>query len=535
MVAQLSLLGGRVLCGALYPTKASTRQAPSLPILYLSSTTKNLSTVMLDLPPALLVQIIEWVGTHEPSYQPPKNIAHVCLVNRKLNDIATPILYRNIARELPYYGIEHGRSIFYRCLSTLQTRPQHRSYIKSLQDIPQPGAASQEKSSLAVKASAIPAYHGTVPDSLIGTLADELELNSEGLRTRHAQGEDLWLTLCALLAPNVEEIKTLLRGRHALQNPVNLLLEHIAKAAIGQPIGEVHTFSKLHTLHLETVYPLRLPVKYTFPLLLLPKLEHLILGSWGGTYNGETYIYDPNDTTVFSQPWTWPLRSSPITSLSFRSPLAKGSIVCNMIRACTSLLKFECTNIASISVEGCEDWYSPIAEALQDHRHTLREIKIGEEFNPILLPSVFGWLHSLQHMSSLTTLRIPWRILMGFDGSVTLHGALPQSIEEVTIELYDIPDENLEKAFTQLHEECAIGKFPQLKRVHLLWRLETMPLTFSFDVEKVRNVYATGHVCFDITVHCSGMMSEYPKFLLRYSERCTDATNRASAPSLTAI
>jgi hypothetical protein len=112
-------------------------------------------------------------------------------------------------------------------------------------------------------------------------------------------------------------------------------------------------------------------------------------------------------------------------------------------------------------------------------------------------------------MSCLTRLRIPWRILLGFDGSVTLHEALPQSIEEVTIELYDVPDEDLEKAFTQLHEQCANRKFARLRRVHLLWRLEAMPLTFSFDVEKVRNVYATGRVQFDVTVHCSGMMSKY--------------------------
>jgi hypothetical protein len=467
------------------------------------------STVMLNLPHALLVHIIEWVGAHQPSHQPPKDIAHVCLVNRKLNNIATPILYRHIGRALPYYGIEHGRSIFYRCLGTLQARPQYRTYVKTLQDVPCPETTSQQKSSSTAKSSLALNYRGTVPESYIMTLANELELDSEDLLARHARGEDLWLTLCTLLTPNVEKIKTLLRGRHALQNPVNLLLEHISRSAIGQPIGQVHTFSRLYVLHLETVYPLRLPVTYSFPLLLLPTLERLTLGGWGGTYDGETYIYDPNNTTVFSQPWTWPLRSSPITSLSFRSPLAKSSIACNMIRACTSLLKFESTSIASISVKDCEDWYTPIAEALQDHRHTLREIKIEEDFNPILLPSVFGWLHSLQHMSCLTRLRIPWRILLGFDGSVTLHEALPQSIEEVTIELYDIPDEDLEKAFTQLHEQCANRKFARLRRVHLLWRLEAMPLTFSFDVEKVRNVYATGRVQFDVTVHCSGMMSKY--------------------------
>jgi hypothetical protein len=171
---------------------------------------------MLNLPHALLVHIIEWVGAHQPSHQPPKDIAHVCLVNRKLNNIATPILYRHIGRALPYYGIEHGRSIFYRCLGTLQARPQYRTYVKTLQDVPCPETTSQQKSSSTAKSSLALNYRGTVPESYIMTLANELELDSEDLLARHAQGEDLWLTLCTLLTPNVEEIKTLLRGRHAL-------------------------------------------------------------------------------------------------------------------------------------------------------------------------------------------------------------------------------------------------------------------------------------------------------------------------------
>ncbi|OAK94368.1 hypothetical protein IQ06DRAFT_202502, partial [Phaeosphaeriaceae sp. SRC1lsM3a] len=69
-----------------------------------------------------------------------------------------------------------------------------------------------------------------------------------------------------------------------------------------------------------------------------------------------------------------------------------------------------------------------------------------------------------------------------------------------------------------LHMQCAEGRFPALKQVHLIWRLLSAPMYFAFDVENVRDIYATGQIRFNITVHCSEGMKPAPLILSRYKE-----------------
>lgn len=464
------------------------------------------------LPDELLGLIVNAIDEPTPPYQPSKTLASLCLVNRTSQRVTTPVLFENIVRAAPNYWHFEKRSIFYELLKTLRAQPKLRVYIKQLQDLADITPSTQS-ATVSEKGQLIPQPNGTEAQALIVALAEELQLPAvEDLVARHANCEDIWLTLCCLVAPNIERINTLLRKRLRRQPASNLLIECIGRSALGTPLGKVHSFDKLRYLHVEPEpgFMLKFPVTFAYPLLLLPKLETLILGEWGAIYENNQYSLDTNETTVFGRPWTWPNRESPVTELSIRDPHTTVTTVCNMIRACKNLVKYEGTNVEPIRVAGRprEWWYDHISSALHEHRTTLCEISIWEEFSPIVLPFVYGSLHSLQHMTCLARLRVPWQILLGYDGNATLPGRLPQSIQELTIELFHESEHDLEVALIDLHMQCAEGRFPALKQVHLIWRLLSAPMYFAFDVENVRDIYATGQIRFDITIHCSEGMSK---------------------------
>jgi hypothetical protein len=514
----------------------------TIPLTTIITTSSCLVVANMDrLPDELLLHMLQFIQQLGPPHHLSQTLANVCLVSRKFHRVATPVLYETLMQVAPNTPCVTKRSVFYRCLKTLHTRAEFRLHIKSLSNVPHeiisdeiaPGAGTKQDKSV----SLLPCDN-TDPEALIMAVAKNLGISeTKAIFARHNAGEDVCFILCALLAPNLEQIKTLIRGRATEGTPPTLLLEYLGRSAIGMPVGQVHNFDKLRYLHFEPSFTLAFPVTHAFPLVLLPRLNHLALGAWGAVTRNLGYVIDPNDSVVFGRSWTWPLRTSRISELSLWNLFTTPQIVCRMIQACQSLTRFVCIAIDPISVAGRHDlwWYNHIALALQDHRNTLREIEIGEDFSPISFPHTSGRLHSLQNMASLARLRVPWQILLGHDDSVTFAAALPRSIEELTIELFDIPHGiDLEAALAKLHEDCNSGSLPVLKRVHLLWRLMSTPIDFAFDVARLRSLYATGHVCFDLTIHCGSMTSKSANFKSTMRTH-VNGRLRAKAPSLTAL
>lgn len=192
--------------------------------------------------------------------------------------------------------------------------------------------------------------------------------------------------------------------------------------------------------------------------------------------------------------------------------------VCDIIQTCKRLVKLECIPKASGEGRQSKDWYSQLASILQEHRDALRELRVGEpqisshgvlfENNTDQPPIPYDRLHGLERMPCMTRLRIPWRILIGCKGLVSFIETLPPALEELSIELNDIPDEDLEAAFMELHQKCALGRFRAFRHIYLLWRFSSIPLTFPFDVAKIRTLYTAGHVQFDLTIYCKDVLSE---------------------------
>lgn len=481
---------------------------------------------MDELPAELLGYIITAIDEPKPPYRRFRTLASLCLVNRNLNRIATPLLYKNIARAATCHWRVGKNSLFYQCLKTLRSQPGLRAFVKQIQDVAIERGASGYLDALENE-RAIVQSDDTDPVALMAALAEELDLPVvERVLARYAYGEDIWPALCCLLAPNLERVHILVRDAIPGTPLVPLLLEYICHSALGTPLGKVHSFEKLRFLHVDAGYPPRFPVTYAYPLLLLPRLETLILGDWGALYDDQSTL-DVDDSTIFDVSFTWPQRQSSIRNLSIRRPLTTVGSASKLIRACEKLVKFESTCIAWVEEEYR---YDHLSSALQEHSTTLREISIWEGFSPILMSSLYGSLQS-QHMTCLARLRAPLPLLIGYktNDDTTLPDRLPRSLEELTIEYGTIPDVDVEVYFKQLHEQCAAGRFPALRHIHLLWRLFSTPYPFPFDIEAMQDLYARCQIRFDMTAHCSEATCELTKnftqrFMLADSDLAPDHT-----------
>lgn len=191
-------------------------------------------------------------------------------------------------------------------------------------------------------------YEDTDPHALIPVISEELQLPHRGaLILRHDRGEDVWLMLCALLAPNLEHVRTSVRKQSSpiVSSPQSssiLLLLYIGESALGTPIGDVHTFDNLRTIHVDSGIETSFTIADACSLLLLPRLNRLSLVGWGALYEDQEYICDQDSSTFYGKPWVWPVRSSNVTEVSFEFPFADVRRMCRMIRACKGLVKFEC-------------------------------------------------------------------------------------------------------------------------------------------------------------------------------------------------
>lgn len=120
--------------------------------------------------------------------------------------------------------------------------------------------------------------------------------------------------------------------------------------------------------------------------------------------------------------------------------------------------------------------------ALSEHHNTLREISIFED---ITVAASFGQLRGLQHMLCLIRLYIPYEILLKPDFSVTLAERLPPSIAELDIVMRK-RSRGTGVFFTRFQSECAKGRFPALKQMQVLCRVEDCPKGVRFDVATSR-------------------------------------------------
>ncbi|KAF2833103.1 hypothetical protein CC86DRAFT_5022 [Ophiobolus disseminans] len=454
------------------------------------------------LPDELLLHILDSTGSLE---SPTLSFSAICLVSRRFNRVATPFLYATMEREFPCAEVEENCSLA-RYLRTLQARPKFRLLTRTLlQTLP-----SKERVCTCD-------VHGR---SLMRDLADELDLSGQSfVRERSARMEDYLMSLCAFLAPNLERLETRLTDAIWDTKQEGLLLEYISQSALGIPVGNVHSFDKLRFLHVEPGGTFTVPNRHALPLVLLPKLKHLALGDWGSVddYDENTGEYtgmiDLNDSEVFGRPWTWPMRSSPISELSLLSPRTTPQLACQMIIACKTLKKFKCTTTWRFVRPGDGKWYTHITSALHAHCDTLQELHIREDFTGIRECNQ-GRVHSLARMVSLTHLRIPWGLLYSH-GRGTLCSTLPRSLEYLVIELGSPGIEQLMASLEELHREMDTY-FPVLKHVHVLWALWMFSTPFVPHITKAKYLFEHSSVRFDATIVFTDIRAPSPDEMRQY-------------------
>lgn len=433
---------------------------------------------------------------------------NVCLASRRLNRIATPVLYRSLDRTYPCPSSEKEGCPITQCLETLRHRPELRSCIKTIrhtvegvwghQSCDHPGPALMQEFAM-----------------LLGL--DQLVFAKPPGWVK----EDRFVTLLALLAPNLEHLE-LRRARSMWgweAGSVSLLLEQLSRSALG--IGTIHKFDKLRFLHVEAGSAFCIPNQHAFPLVLLPRLEYLTLGGWGHIENpdpddlddedlgGGSNVIDPNDSDMFGQPWKWPVRTSPISELSLRYPKTSSEAACNMILACKALTGFSCDRFCQFPKVGNREVYTHITSALHEHRHTLRELTINETWSAISERSQ-GRISDLSDMTVLKHLRVPWGLIC-IPGQGSLCSLLPRSIESLAVEftapkamgryIEGLPAslEELVNSLEELHM-IADTQFPDLGRIHVLW-YESRWATHSLPLmANLRSLFEHTSVSFDITI-----------------------------------
>ncbi|KAH7095439.1 hypothetical protein FB567DRAFT_512619 [Paraphoma chrysanthemicola] len=468
---------------------------------------------MDTLPDELLLHILKCF--HSSSEYSPADLAAACLLSRRLNRVGTPVLYSDI-RSNKSRG--QGRSVLYRLLETLQARPHLRLLIKRLEHCPP--RSNRPFGNDLDQAARLP--DGDLCDAstkaLIDALANELQLrDSQNTYLHYNTDEDILLTLCALLAPNVERIKVRLRRAEDGRTRAIALLQYICESSYNQQCsqsqrGGAHSFERLRQLQIEPDIFLTIPSTQVLPLLLLPSLKHLTVGGWGDFSERARPMIEAEESRVRWRPQVWPIQASSISELCLRYPQAPPEHVSTIIMACKALTKLECTKSCIVLDVRRQPWYGKIDRALSAHSRSLRELLIWEHF----VQFSKGQLSCLPNMTALTRLQIPWHILTGntTGDSEPLSSILPPGLQKLTIEIKGQPELDLGPNFAELHESIKAGSFAHLARIHLLWRQSSF--TSCFNVAATRARYAESAICFDVTITFRDAFVPTPRILHEY-------------------
>jgi hypothetical protein len=300
-----------------------------------------------------------------------RDLYSLCLVCQTFNQIATPLLYESIERT------GNMTTLAYRQLpQVLLRKPKLRQYIKSIRlklgdDVevgePMLHEDTDSNGSNEETEESYEDYHEEDPivdivpaevqerytwlSDIVEHLSTELGLPFAPALLRNAiRGDDIPITMCVFLAPNLERLWYRVPITHMETNTPCPLLAGIACSAFGTPLGEIHRFEKIRVLHIDLYRSgaYQSPVSCALPLLLLPSLVDLTLGGWGTDVRlpGRlALIPDDVDSDFLGKRWTWPVRSSSITKLSLLRPNVNSTMVAKMLLACRALSRFEIVHL----------------------------------------------------------------------------------------------------------------------------------------------------------------------------------------------
>jgi hypothetical protein len=493
---------------------------------------------MDGLPNELLLHVFSYLQppiTHHGHFSTPSalfsiELASLCRVSLKFNELATPLLYESIERAGSIDSLA-----FRRFPSTLLEHPDLGRHIKNIRlklvegtQVGERFGISQDYDEIVGEDREIDYEDDTIPHNLMDTyswLYDLIEpravanvrIDPQDLLKRAIRGEDVLLTLCLFITPNLERLWYRRPATHCFEQS-SLLLTAIATRIFFTPVGENHGFEKLKVLHIDLhADECDFPASSALPLLLLPRLVDLTLGGWGICGIPSEPWPDDEDSAYMDKPWTWPVRASSVKRLSLLYPFVSGTMVAKMLHACKAISRFELVHGEDRDIDK-ETWHKTVVTALLEHANTLTELSVGD-VNDHYRSNSSGFLDvgkvsAGSQLTNLRSLRFPLYTLAGYNNTSThtddemaasLVRALPESIEYLWVDLPSFlrNEEDVEPHFRGLYQACKEGRFPRLKDVYLNRDMNldpTFPSVFDLlpKLTQLRNLFRTRTISFDI-------------------------------------
>ena len=421
---------------------------------------------MDDIPDELLLHIVgqlrgptSWTEPADDGRMPA--LAALCRVSKKLNSIARPLLYESIDR--PPADIKLKWS--WKFLKHVLSQPDIRLHVKALRQ-KQPAMKSLVH---------WPKFEGNEEKRFLELwILTGLDAKSSRLcQQRFANREDVFFALAAFWLPNLERIWIRLPSCNVIGGTC-LLLEGIGRTIMGRHSPARHNFQNLKTLYIDFHSTPVMSTASVLPLLLLPSLDDLTLGSWGCRPNTPgampPFLTDENDSIVYNVPWRWPIPSSPISKLSLIRPYVSENMVKKVIRACKALQQFECT-LPTPHRPG-DRWFGSIVSALNDHSESLEDLSVACRVVYGASPAKYrlAQLEPLSNLTNLKSIRVPLYLVSDPDRSErSVLQFFPQSIEHVHIEWLRALNVRADKQLPGILAMRKAGYFTSLRHVYVTW------------------------------------------------------------------
>lgn len=425
---------------------------------------QNATRTINDLPDELLLAICSSLHTLSDLDSLPSVFYSLSLVSRKWNIIVTPFLYHTF-----HYDATLHRSLrFFIC--SLLGSPRLASHVKviNVDDwepttspwVTDDGAPDCERSMIDFVNGCRfpPKYAARWKQALIDRVIDAE------------------VALLFFLVPNLEELVLLMPDLHERKGerfwPHRLLFE-----ALDDPtIVRVHAFDKLKKLNVSAVdgdYHIG-PFSNFFRL---PALEKF-------------YSCGASDSTGHVDLYAWPRGSSAVTSIELTENFLDAYSLSILIRACSSLKKFEVTQ--SFLWEGIHGLgFRELFDALRLHKDSLEELKINP-YTPIDVTgssvdhnlSTFKDLHMFSMLKKLYIAEIASLGDMLPPSSTSLVEILPQSMENFGYELYSVDTTSETRLRLFADSICHLLETCSHTHPNLRWLTITAESQLWYDVEE---------------------------------------------------
>jgi hypothetical protein len=282
--------------------------------------------------------------------------------------------------------------------------------------------------------------------------------------------------------------------------------------AMGVRWLDIHHFENLKTLYLDFISAPETSPQDSLPLLLLPNLAELTLGSWGGKSSlaadveQPAFNYQDNDSFVFGHLWVWPVRSSPINKLSLFKPFVSENMVKKMILACKALKQFEC--IHPIFSRYGDKWFGGLVPALNNHLESLEDLSLlCRMYGPSLEDTGMARLEPLRRLVNLKSARISLYLVSDEGNRLNpqfVPDFFPPSLESLRIHYPRKPDVEADAKLLDILTGVKEGYLPSLRDVYITW-VYFQPQKEQYDLlERLRSLleikkqYETSGIQFDI-------------------------------------